>query len=592
MFKSRFYIYSDFAEEYQSNLLKINEIHEKADFECFENAILVPLRRNLNLFKPWLGVHLEGGVFGGNLEPLAAHHVFSNTDVNICNPGFRASCVSSNPIGEITKSKETVIWGGFIMDHYGHFITDTFARLWYTVKYESDQNKIAFLIYNHKVNDEEKAFDSLCQYHIDLLNLLGISQDRILLVNTPTQFKQIIAPKQSVYWGDTYDKELSRLAYDKVRENVTPKEDKKIYLSRSKFDEDMFNEGYFEKFFEDRGFKVIYPEQLPVSEQIAYLAGADEVAATVGTLTNQILFAKDNVKLIGLLRTHKTRFVRRQCIVNKIRNANYAYVDVSINLFPIPKHFQSVYLIGPNRYWNEFIKNEYGVEEVSDISEYLNKNNILLGNYINRYIKNLVKFKINLIDYNKTNIGEDYLKSLFISFDSDKDDYKELTSALYTKNLNNVTLFNNRLFKLSANKDGQEAIIKLDQSRIVFTLVGKSNTTPKYWIFFENYLFLLNSRQECVVEFDLTDQQNSRPDEQIYTGCPSGSKEISYLLQPLKDSDYQDEIRTFKTKYNRVRLIIKLLVNKKKYKKFKRDPYRFFADSKSSLIKRLGRYFD
>ena len=592
MFKSRFYVYSEFAEEYQKNLTSIHSNSEQKDFECFDNAILVPLRRNLNLFKPWRGVHLEGGVFSADLEPLAAHHLFSNTNVSICTPGFTARYVSSNPIGEIAKSEETVIWGGFIMDHYGHFITDTFARLWYAVKYSSDQHKIAFLIYNHKVNDQEKVFDSLYPYHIDLLNLLGITEDRILLINTPTQFKQIIAPKQSVYWGDTYDEELSMLAYDKVRESVTPKKDKKIYLSRSKFDANMFNEGYFEKFFEDRGFKVIYPEQMPIKDQIAYLAGADEIAATVGTLTHQILFAKDNVKLIGLLRTHKTMFMRRQGIINKIRNVDYAYVDVSINLFPIPKHFENVFLIGPNRYWNDFINNEYGLEKLPDISEYLNKNNILLGDYINRYIKNLVKFKTNLIEYNKTNVSEDYLKSLFISFDSDKDDYKALTGALHAKNLNNITLFNNRLFKLTSIKDGQDMIIRLDQSRAVFNLLGKSNISPKYWIFFENYLFILNSRQECLIEFDLTAQQNKRPDEQTYEGCLSGSHEILYTLQPLKDSEYQDEIKSFTTKYNTVRLIIKLLVNKKKYKKFKRDPYRFFADSKNSLIKRLGRYFD
>ena len=592
MFKSRFYVHTDFAEEYQKNLLKISSTNETDDFERFENAILVPLRRNLNLFKPWLGVHLEGGVFSAELKPLAAHKLFSTADVSICTPGFTARYVSSDPIEEITKTDETVIWGGFIMDHYGHFITDTFARLWYAVKYASDQNKIAFLIYNHKVNDQEQSFDSLSKYHIDLLNLLDITEDRILLVNKPTQFKQIIVPRQSVCWGDSYHEELSKLAYDKVRERVKPKTDKKIYLSRSKFDENMFNEGYFENFFESRGFKVVYPEQLPIEDQIAYLAGADEIAATVGTLTHQILFAKDNVKLIGLLRTHKTMFMRRQGIINKIRNVDYAYVDVSINLFPIPKHWESVYLIGPNSYWNDFLKNEYGLIEDTDISEYLNKNNILLGDYINRYIKNLVKFKTNLIDYNKTNVSEDYLKSLFISFDSNKDDYKKLTGALHAKNLNNISLFNNRIFKLSSNKDGHEAVIMLDQSRIVFAIVGKECILPKYWIFFENYLVMLNSRQECIIEFDLTDQQNSRPDEQTYTGCPSGSKEISYLLQPLKDSDYQDEIRAFKTKYNRVRLIIKLLVNKKKYKKFKRDPYRFFADSQSSLIKMLGRYFD
>ena len=41
-----------------------------------------------------------------------------------------------------------------------------------------------------------------------------------------------------------------------------------------------------------------------------------------------------------------------------------------------------------------------------------------------------------------------------------------------------------------------------------------------------------------------------------------------------------------------IRLVIRLLVDGKKYKKLKRDPGRFFADSKNSFIRFLGRYYN
>ena len=47
----------------------------------------------------------------------------------------------------------------------------------------------------------------------------------------------------------------------------------------------------------------------------------------------------------------------------------------------------------------------------------------------------------------------------------------------------------------------------------------------------------------------------------------------------------------YKTRRRFIRIIVKLLVNKQRYKKFKRDPGRFFGDSKSRVIKYLGRLY-
>ena len=41
-----------------------------------------------------------------------------------------------------------------------------------------------------------------------------------------------------------------------------------------------------------------------------------------------------------------------------------------------------------------------------------------------------------------------------------------------------------------------------------------------------------------------------------------------------------------------IKLLVKVLVNGKKYKKFKKDPNSFFADSKSRFIKILGKYYN
>ena len=97
--------------------------------------------------------------------------------------------------------------------------------------------------------------------------------------------------------------------------------------------------------------------------------------------------------------------------------------------------------------------------------------------------------------------------------------------------------------------------------------------------------------------------------DDIYKKCPYRSDLKKLLINDLNADHLRPRISLLKQKGIRVpalildmaykyrhrkrfiRIIIKLLVNKQRYKKFKRDPSRFFGDSKSSVIKYLGRLY-
>ena len=46
---------------------------------------------------------------------------------------------------EIVQSDEEVIFGGVMMGHFGHFISECLIRLWYVVAHPEDQRRIAFI---------------------------------------------------------------------------------------------------------------------------------------------------------------------------------------------------------------------------------------------------------------------------------------------------------------------------------------------------------------------------------------------------------------------------------------------------------------
>lgn len=71
------------------------------------------------------------------------------------------------------------------------------------------------------------------------------------------------------------------------------------------------------------------------------------------------------------------------------------------------------------------------------------------------------------------------------------------------------------------------------------------------------------------------------------------------LLADIKNGESLNELYSYLNNYKKthrkrkcIRLIIKLLVEKKRYKKLKRDSRKFFADSKSVFIRFLGKYYN
>ncbi len=260
-------------------------------------------------------------------------------------------CLNSSyfvPKTELTYVNEIVIFGGALIGHFGHFILEGMGRLWYLLQNETVTMKIVFT----SILEKKEWFD-------DFFRLLGIKKDSIYFIDKPTQFKKIIIPEESVHSWDSYMKEYL-FPYRKILENVLPSTHKKVYLTRTEFEQGgalCCNEKYFESYFRKKGFLILAPEQYTIDEQIGILSGAEEIVTTLGSLSHFAMFCKKKTRFTILTRVDDD-VLPAQCLVNEASEVEWFIVDVSLN-FLFATRVYGVNQIGVTKYWRVYIKDMY-----------------------------------------------------------------------------------------------------------------------------------------------------------------------------------------------------------------------------------------
>lgn len=349
-------IYSNVSDEwlrlFERKLLNNNEVKSTVINEGY----LLPLRVNKSIKKR--GLFFNGGCVDHNLSFVAGlirndKHDASHTVYG----GYEFDPT------QVSTIDETVIFGGIIDTHFGHFVLDCLSRLWFKVKNPSMKHKWAFIPIKNEIIPE---------YFYTFMELLGICRDDIIIVQNITSYKETIVPEQSLISFE-YAKPEFLSIYETIVKNCGDKSSykfKKVYLTRTALNGQStgvcLGEEYFEEFYSKQGYKVISPEKLSLREQISIIHNCDEVVCTMGTLSHFCLFMKNKSKITILTRAKTT--LKPQAILLKIveeKNIEFNIVDVSMN-FIFDKRNQGIYLLGPNEQWKKFVKDQFNIS-LSDV---------------------------------------------------------------------------------------------------------------------------------------------------------------------------------------------------------------------------------
>lgn len=284
------------------------------------------------------------GVFDENLRPVKSAEL--RWDNLLLYKQKRGSLTNKKHIPFVN---ENVIYLGNTIFHFGHFMINTMDRAWPLILPKYKNCKVALICTNSRPRE----------YH-DLLHLLGISAKDIIIVNESTRFKSVLVPQRGFLHKEFTSPEWINL-FKHIANNVQLSHKyEKIYVSRCKFINDnnpsnlQFGEKRIEEIFRKNGYHVIYPEQLSITEQIAYMKNCRSLAGVAGTALHLALFMPDGGQVIQIQRS-KRDFPFAQSQINSAKKMDSCYIDASIEKYPTSHSTFVPQIIGITEYFKKFL---------------------------------------------------------------------------------------------------------------------------------------------------------------------------------------------------------------------------------------------
>lgn len=238
----------------------------------------------------------------------------------------------SYPHEEPEYHDEKVVYCGYMIKHWGHFLVDFVPRLWFFAK--NDSPEIDKYVMTVPYGTAEEAVGNFKR----LLELLGI-YDKTLIIARPVKFREVIIPEPSYQFLNFYSAEF-KLICDRIAENALKEhpdvQSKKIFLTRSAFKKSQhyeLNMGVLDSYFRNNGYEIIFPEKLDLAELIALMRKAEVCASCSGSTPLNFIFAADGQDMIIVERT--AILINEELDFDIIRNFNTTYIDANYEIYPV-----------------------------------------------------------------------------------------------------------------------------------------------------------------------------------------------------------------------------------------------------------------
>lgn len=180
-------------------------------------------------------------------------------------------------------------------------------------------------------------------------------RDDIIVVRRPTRFKNVYVPeisKSPDYTADAFASTFDAIADAVVSKKVYDK----VYVSRSALKtRRTFGEAAVQSIFERNGFHIIYPETMPIREQIAIVKNCRMLAGCAGTALHLALFMKPGGTVVQIKRNSMNEDnAGEQFLVNMTKGLNSVYIWASSEDRPT-RHFSQVpQIIRAGEYMRKF----------------------------------------------------------------------------------------------------------------------------------------------------------------------------------------------------------------------------------------------
>ncbi len=340
-------IYAKNHDKYKKALAEDYLIDKTPEVLSIESGCILPIKLIEGKYR--------GGVCAAD-GSFVAGHLRKKDDPDY---GLISVCQAYDFYADIPLIDETVVYGGFIYGHFGHFIVECLSRIWWYLENRGLDYKFIF------ISPEYNYYPKVP--FIDFLYMLGLREDQIIYLNEPTRFSRIIIPEQTTLIMNGYMPKAA-LIFDAIRDSApspAPNSRYNIYLTRRRFKnakEDCVGEEYFERFYSALGYDIISPEQLSIPEQVSILANAKKIVCINGTLHHLALFSRSGVEVTVLNRINLMPMPVNW--INQLKSIKFTCIDIYAGFLPLGnRQTYLCRLLLPTKYWRRYIKDTFGIIE-------------------------------------------------------------------------------------------------------------------------------------------------------------------------------------------------------------------------------------
>lgn len=280
----------------------------------YQNAVILPLKR----FESDNLLFGRGGVVSDNGKYIEASAI--NRRVQ-----------NSYDFTDEKFIDKKVVYCGYLINHWGHFLIEAISRLWYFLENDKSIDKYVFFINKDETREIQGNYK-------EFFELLGIGE-KIEIINTPTRYREVIVPELGYKWRDYFSQNYKNI-FETIAQNINVNPDwqkyEKIFFTRSRLPKahDMeFGIEAIDSFFVNNGYELISPERISLSQLIYLIRNANVCASVSGSLPHNLLFAKDGQKLTIIERVTMNNEI--QVDVNRIKKLDVTYIDANVALYPV-----------------------------------------------------------------------------------------------------------------------------------------------------------------------------------------------------------------------------------------------------------------
>lgn len=198
---------------------------------------------------------------------------------------------------------------------------------------------------------------------VRILEMAGIDCGKWYFLNQPMKFCNVILPDESFCSETTvYTKEyvdfVSKIKNYALK-NFSSMPQKNFYFF---YGRGAFGEERIAKYFASKGYAIVQPERFSVDVQLNIFLNCENFAATLGTLTHNSMFLKDNSNVISIPR-FPNYINHYQQALDTLHPLNHFYIDSSLSI-TTSNHLGPFYFIV-----SEQLKEFFGDEWTGEYSD-------------------------------------------------------------------------------------------------------------------------------------------------------------------------------------------------------------------------------